>query len=82
MRTKILLATLLALAASGPVWSADCARLTKELNRLRLDYKEYAASKDKDKAQVTFNGLVEILDKIIKLKDEMRDARCKVPARK
>jgi hypothetical protein len=60
--------------------AADCAGLTKELNRLRLEYKEYAAKTGK--AGVTFDGLTEILDKIVKLKAEMRKNCKKIPPRK
>ncbi len=80
MRTKIFLVALFAAAANSPVWAADCAGLTKELNRLRLEYKEYSAKTSK--GGVTFDGLAEILDKIVKVKSEMRKSCPKIPPRK
>jgi hypothetical protein len=80
MRTKIILATIFMVTVTSPAWAADCAGLTKELNRLRLEYKEYAAKPEK--TGVTFDGLTEILDKIVKLKAEMRKNCKKIPPRK
>jgi hypothetical protein len=65
---------------TGPAWAADCAGLTKELNRLRIEYKEYAGKTDK--AGIAFDGLTEILDKIVKLKAEIRKNCDKIPPRK
>jgi hypothetical protein len=80
MRTKILLATIFVVTVTGPACAADCAGLTKELNRLRLEYKEYGTKTDK--TGVTFDGLTEILDKIVKVKAEMRKNCKKIPPRK
>jgi hypothetical protein len=79
--TKVFFATMCVLAVAGPGWSADCSGLAKQLNSLRLEYKEYAAKTDK--ASITFDGLTEILDKIVKVKGEMSKAGCKkIPPRK
>jgi exopolyphosphatase/pppGpp-phosphohydrolase len=80
VRIKTVLATLVITAITAPSSAFDCGRSTKELARLRAEYKEYAAQTSK--SGVTFDGLVEILDKIVKLKSEMRKANCKIPPRK
>jgi hypothetical protein len=81
MRMRIFLSAVLLAAITGPAWAADCAGLRKELNSLRLEYKEYSAKTDK--SGVTFDGLAEILDKIVKVKSEMNKLpKCTVPPRK
>lgn len=80
MRITVVLAGLIIAAGTVPAWALDCGRSTKELARLRAEYKEYAAQTTK--SGVTFDGLVEILDKIVLLKSEMRKANCKIPPRK
>jgi hypothetical protein len=78
MTIRIFLAAILLAALNGLAWAADCAGLRKELNSLRLEYKEYASKVDK--TGVTFDGLAEILDKIVKVKSEMSKLpKCTVP---
>ncbi|HMK33532.1 MAG TPA: hypothetical protein VK463_00595 [Desulfomonilaceae bacterium] len=79
MKLVLTVAALVSIAA-GPAWTLDCASSTKELARLRNEYKEYSARNGK--GGVTFDGLVEILDKIVKLKSEMRKSNCKIPSSK
>lgn len=59
-----------------------CPQFNKELAKLRLEYETYANSPSAKTGGVTFDGLVEILDKIVALETEMRKASCKVPPRK
>lgn len=80
MKMKLVLAAFLVVAANSSAWTADCAGLVKELNRLRSEYKEHAAKTGK--ADASFDNLAEILDKIVKLKAEMRKSECKIPPRK
>lgn len=61
--------------------AASCGEMTRRLARLRLQYHEYAGNAQGKSGEVTFEGLVEILDKIVHLKDEMRKMNCKVPPR-
>lgn len=60
----------------------SCTQFNKELAELRLEYQTYANSPSAKSGSVTFDGLVEILDKIVALESEMRKANCKVPPRK
>jgi hypothetical protein len=60
----------------------SCPQFNKELVELRLAYQTYANSPSAKSGGVTFDGLVEILDKIVALESEMRKANCKVPPRK
>lgn len=55
--------------------------MTKNLQKLRLEYKNYAASKTKDHP-LNFDELTKILDKIVDLKHEMRKKNCEIPPRK
>lgn len=59
-----------------------CPQFNKELAELRSEYQTYANSPSAKSGDVTFDGLVEILDKIVALEAEMRKANCKVPPRK
>jgi hypothetical protein len=60
----------------------SCPQFHKELAELRLEYQTYANSPSAKSGGVTFDGLAEILDKIVALETEMRKANCKVPPRK
>jgi|WetSurSiteA1Bulk_404760.scaffolds.fasta_scaffold244723_1 hypothetical protein len=60
----------------------SCPQFNKELAELRLEYQTYANSHSAKSGGITFDGLVEILDKIVALEAEMRKADCKVPPRK
>ncbi len=60
----------------------SCIQFNKELAELRLEYKTYANSASDKSGGITFDGLVEILDKIVALQIEMRRANCRVPPRK
>jgi hypothetical protein len=60
----------------------SCAAMTRELERLRDDYRTYAAGAATKSDAVTFDGLSEILDKIVALKNVMQKSGCKVPPRK
>ena len=74
----------LALIISLPSWSfaKSCGEMTKELEQLRVDYRTYANSASTKSDSVTFEGLCEILDKIVELKNAMRKSGCKLPPRK
>ncbi|MGO9116952.1 MAG: hypothetical protein ACLQPD_05005 [Desulfomonilaceae bacterium] len=56
--------------------------MTKELGELRMEYTTYAETNSSRSDLVTFEGLCEILDKIVELKNAMIKAGCKVPPRK
>jgi hypothetical protein len=71
----------LVIVPTGTAQAASCGEMTKRLARLRLQYHEYASNSQNQRGDVTFEGLVEILDKIVHLKDEMRKLNCKVPPR-
>ena len=60
----------------------SCAAMTRELGQLRDDYRTYAGSASTKSDAVTFDGLCEILDKIVELKNVMQKSGCKVPPRK
>ncbi|MGO9571596.1 MAG: hypothetical protein ACLP5H_29070 [Desulfomonilaceae bacterium] len=60
----------------------SCPQFNKELAELRIEYQSYANSPSAKSGGITFDGLVEILDKIVALEAEMRKANCKVPPRK
>jgi len=68
-----------------PAYAAEkksCASLQKELSRLRTEYHEFASGSDKASGEISFDKLAEMLDEIIKLKQEMRDTDCKIRPRK
>jgi hypothetical protein len=71
----------LAIILGGTAQAASCGTMTKRLARLRAQYQEYASTAKSKGNEVTFDGLVEILDKIVDLKAEMRRMNCKVPPR-
>lgn len=73
---------LLALAWPGNALSKSCSEMKRELARLRLEYHTYATRSSEASGPITFDGLVEILDKIVALKNEMRQSNCKkIPPR-
>lgn len=55
--------------------------MTRELERLRLEFQTYANSPSARTGAVTFEQLVMILDKIVELKGAMRKANCRIPNR-
>ena len=74
-----------ALIVSPPSWSLakSCGKMTKELEELRMEYKALAENNSSKTGSVTFEGLCEILDKIVELKNAMIKAGCpKIPSRK
>ncbi len=77
MKPALALALVLAVPAASP--AVNCGAATKELAKLRQEYKTYIAASTKA-GGVNFDELVKILDKIITLKDEMR-SNCKIPPR-
>ncbi len=80
---KIIAAVLvLLLLPPSAVVAKSCPQFNKELAELRLEYQTYANSPSAKSGGITFDGLVEILDKIVVLETEMRKASCKVPPRK
>ena len=74
---------IIALIISLPSWSfaKSCGKMTKELEELRVEYTAYAETNFSRSDLVTFEGLCEILDKIVELKNAMIKAGCKVPPR-
>ena len=56
--------------------------MSKELGELRVEYTAYAEANSSRSDLVTFEGLCEILDKIVALKNAMIKADCRVPPRK
>jgi hypothetical protein len=65
-----------------PAYGKNCAALTKDLLRLRQEYKLQASNKNDPSKRAEFKKLSEILDKIIDIKSEMRKQNCKIPDRK
>lgn len=59
---------------------ASCPSLTRELNRLRLEYHQDALNRASTEG-TTFETITEKLDKIIEVKDAMQKANCKIPPR-
>lgn len=56
--------------------------MKKELVQLRTEYHEYVTTGKAGKSDgVQFDKLVEILDRIIDLKRQMRESNCKIPNR-
>ena len=77
---------ILALIISLPSWSLaakSCGKMTKELEALRGEYREYANGRLTKSDSVTFEGLCEILDKIVELKNAIRKScpNTKIPPR-
>jgi exopolyphosphatase/pppGpp-phosphohydrolase len=80
MSMKMALALAFVISIPAMSSAANCAASTKELNRLRQEYKNYVATASKS-GTVSFDELTKILDKIVKVKDEMR-ANCPIPPRR
>ncbi len=79
-----LLLTILILVLVFPtvIFAKGCAAMTKELEQLRLEYQTYARSPSARSGGVTFEQLVEILDRIVELKAAMiKLPKCKIPER-
>jgi hypothetical protein len=55
--------------------------MQKELSELRREYHEYATTAPGSPEKISFNRLVELLDKIIEVKRAMTESNCKVPPR-
>jgi len=80
--TKILASVwLLGLLLPMQADAKTCWAMKKELAELRLEYHEYANGVTYDFEPITFEKLVEILDKIVKHKRLMRESDCKIPPR-
>ncbi len=78
--TTILL--ILWFAVPGTGLAQTCWEMSQELAKLRQHYVDYVHWAADDSETVTFEGLVEILDEIIKVKNQMRNENCKIPPRK
>jgi hypothetical protein len=80
---KILCAFLFCMAGLVDTATAkSCAAMTQELARLRSEYHSYVSRGSKESNEITFDGLVAILDKIVALKNDMRKAEpCPIPPR-
>lgn len=77
-----LLALVFIIVLPSSTFAKSCGAMTKELGQLRDDYRTYADSASTKSGAITFEGLCEILDKIVELKNVMRKSGCKVPPRK
>lgn len=76
----VLLATGFLAPQPAPAAPKSCSAFNTELAKLRTQYHDYSTKKAPDSGDITFDGLVEILDKIVALKGEMRKAGCtKIP---
>lgn len=81
----------MAVLVAGPVWPAGpktCRGMTQELAVLRNEYRNYvtgqplsAGNPHHVSKDITFEGLAEILDKIVAVKNAMRKQNCKIPPR-
>jgi len=60
---------------------ASCPALTRELNRLRLEYHQVALNRASSDDKTTFEQIAEKIDKIIEVKDALQKANCKIPPR-
>lgn len=73
----------LLLCIAFPGWVSaqkGCRAMTKELYQLRLQYHRVVSDRDA-KTRPGFDELVEILDKIVDLKNQMRKTNCDIPLR-
>jgi hypothetical protein len=77
-----LIALVFLIILPSSTFAKSCGAMTKELEQLRDDYRTYANSASTKSDSVTFEGLCEILDKIVELKNAMRKSGCKPPPRK
>lgn len=69
----------LAFPCSSP--AATCSSMTKELGRLRLEYHRFVNGSEAKPDRPAFDDLMEILDRIVEVKAEMRKSNCKIPSR-
>jgi hypothetical protein len=76
-----LLALVFLIMLPSSTFAKGCGAMTRELGQLREEYRAYANSASSKPDAVTFEGLCEILDKIVELKNTMRKSGCKVPPR-
>ncbi len=81
-----LLPLFLAIAAGAPAtvrsaFADDCAKLSKEVIRLRGEYRQAAQKASQTDAVVGFDDLTTILDKIVDAKRRMRGLGCGEPKR-
>jgi hypothetical protein len=77
-----LLALVFLMILPSPTFAKSCGAMTKELEQLRAEYREYANGTSTKSDAVTFEGLCGILDKIVELKNAMRKSNCKPPPRR
>jgi hypothetical protein len=80
VRRLVLICALLMLVPES-AWPRSCASMNMELRRLRLEYHKNATTMTQTKGALTFEDLVSILDRIVELKNDMREADCKIPPR-
>lgn len=78
----VVIALLLMAVSAHATEKKSCAAMQKELSRLRTEYHEYASGQVRASGEISFDRLCEMLDGIIKLKQEMRDSDCKIRQRK
>ena len=67
-----------------PGWASaqkSFGAMTKELYQLRLEYHQLVNGPDAKSRRITFDELVQVLDKIVDLKNRMRRSNCKIPPR-
>ena len=79
-----LLALLFLIILPSSTFGKGCGAMIKELQQLRAEYREYANGGATKSDPVTFEGLCDILDKIVELKNTISKScpRTKVPPRK
>ncbi len=81
MKIRLLALVFLIILPSSS-FAKSCGAMTKELEHLRAEYREYANGTSIKSDPVTFEGLCEILDKIVELKNAMRKSDCKISPRR
>jgi hypothetical protein len=64
------------LASAGVTLGDDCTKFSKEVIRLRAEYRETARNASQTDSSVGFDELTAILDKIVDAKRRMRDLGC------
>lgn len=76
-----LLALVLLIILPSSTFAKSCGAMTKELEQLRAEYREYAHGGSTKSGAVTFEGLCEVLDKIVELKNAIRKScpKTKIP---
>jgi hypothetical protein len=80
----LVLALVILITLPSSTFAKSCGAMIKELEQLRAEYLEYANGGVNKSDAVTFEGLCEILDKIIESKNAISKAcpRTKIPPRK